>query len=125
MSRASLARVLAVSLILLPGVTRAQGNQEIDPITLVVGPSYHLPSGPEFAASGDIDNDGLDDAVVASTREDFVSSLLSDGMGGIRTLITFPVSNRLGDVTTGLQRRRQSRYRRDRSTRYRRHFRPR
>jgi hypothetical protein len=100
MSRQSLAKVLAVSLILVPGVTHAQSSQPIDPITLVVGPSYHMPSGPEYAASGDVDNDGYDDAVIAATREDFVSVLLSDGTGGFRTLITFPVSNRLGDVTT-------------------------
>src|SRR6187401_1202744 len=100
MSRKSLANVLALSLVLFPVMALAQTTPSIDPITLVVGPSYHLPTGPEFAASGDIDNDGLDDAVIASTREDFVSALISDGNGGFRTLITFPVSNRLGDVAT-------------------------
>jgi hypothetical protein len=77
----------------------AQGL-DIDPIQLVVGPPFHLPAGPEFAASGDIDNDGLEDGVVSSTREDFVSVLLSAGDGSFRTGITFPVGRRLGDVTT-------------------------
>lgn len=100
MSRKSLANVLALSLVLFPVIALAQTNVALDPITLVVGPSYHLPTGPEYSASGDIDNDGLDDAVIASTREDFVSALISDGNGGFRTLITFPVSHRLGDVAT-------------------------
>lgn len=101
MSPASLAKVIAVSMILLPGMVHAQsGNPAIDPITLVVGPAYLMPTGPEYAATGDLDNDGLVDAVIASTRDDFVSALLSDGQGGFRTLITMPVSNKLGDVTT-------------------------
>lgn len=98
MSRASLAWVLAVSLLFLPAVTLSQ-SQDIDPITLVVGPSFNLPAGPEFAASGDIDNDGLEDGVIASTREDFISILLSAGNGSFRTGITYPVGRRLGDVT--------------------------
>lgn len=97
MSPASLARILAVGLLLLPGAAQ---SQNLDPITLVVGPSFHLPAGPEYAASGDIDNDGLDDGVIASTREHFVSVLLSAGDGSFRTGITFPVGARLGDVTT-------------------------
>jgi hypothetical protein len=91
--------LLAVSLLLTAAAAPSQ-TREIDPITLVVGPAFSLPSGPEYVASGDIDKDGLDDAVVTSTSEDFVSILLSAGDGAFRTAITYPVARRLGDATT-------------------------
>jgi len=98
-SGSSVARVLAGILVLVPGVAQPQ-TREIDPITLIVGPSFSLAAAPEFVAARDIDNDGLDDGVAASTREDFVDILLSKGDGSFRPGITYPVGRLLGDVTT-------------------------
>ena len=74
------------------------GFAQSDPIQLIVGPPQQVPGGPQFAAVGDINNDGLGDAVVSTDRDDQVVSLISAGDGSFATAITFPVGRRIGDI---------------------------
>lgn len=74
------------------------GFAQSDPITLIVGPPQQVPGGPQYAAVGDINNDGFGDAVVSTERDDQVVALLSTGAGSFATAITFPVGKRVGDL---------------------------
>jgi len=75
------------------------GFAQSDPIQLIVGPAQQVPGGPQFVAIGDINNDGFQDAVVSSERDDQIVALISAGASGsFSTAITFPVGRRIGDV---------------------------
>lgn len=77
-------RWLITLLIALAGVAGnlAAEGQPVAPIRVIVGPPQPVPRGPRHVAIGDVNDDGIGDAVVACDAADGVWAIMSDGKGG-------------------------------------------
>jgi hypothetical protein len=69
-------------------------------IQFVQRPPVPVPRGPSFASAGDFDNDGFDDAVISTNRDDTVVILLGSETGEFVALLEKPVGTVPADVTT-------------------------
>lgn len=96
MRRGFCVTLLAVGCAILPlrSVCLAQ-------ITFIPGPVISVPRGPQFAASADFDNNGIDDAAVSDTIADKVSVLFGSTDGSYQAAIERQVGASLRGIATG------------------------
>jgi hypothetical protein len=85
---------LYIAALLVPTAGLAQ-------ISFVPGTERKVPNGPQFIASGDFNNDGIQDAVVASTVRDDVTVLFGSPDANFSSVVQLPVGRLLRDVAVG------------------------